>query len=637
MKRILSIFIVLAITCFGVIAQESPKEEDFYRIVTPPVPEDILLEVGGLATLPNGNLAIATRRGDVWILENPTSSKPYYRKFASGLHEALGLEYKDGALYTSQRGELTKLIDSNGDGEADIYQTIDSWPISGHYHEYSFGPKFAPDGSMFASGNVAFGSEEWWRGESRVQTRGWIFKVKEDGTREMWATGVRSPAGLGMIDGELFYTDNQGDWVGSGGIWHVKKGAFMGHPAGLKWNKEGYSAVNITEDAFYQEREVRRERNSLGRIIKPENVVDENPVTLFELKDKFPQVQTPAVWLPHGILGVSNSEIVKDNTQGKFGPFAGQLFVGDQGQSKIMRVFMEKVNGEWQGAAFDFREGFQSGVMRMAWAKDNSLFIGETNRGWGSAGDANQGLQRLVWNGKVPFEMLSVKAKSDGFEIDFTMPVDRKSAEDLASYSVSSFIYKHHAAYGSPPIRQEDLKVKGVNLSPDGKRLRIAVDGLREYYIHELNLEGIRSAENSYSLIHPTAFYTLNSIPEGASMNTASLKTYNSGKSSSASSVATAKAVVSPDGPQVADITFESVKKILRKNTCLACHKEEKKVIGPAFKDIAKRNYSDERIVELIYKPEPQNWPDYATPMAAMPQVPKAEALKIAAYINSLR
>ena len=105
-------------------------------------------------------------------------------------------------------------------------------------------------------------------------------------------------------------------------------------------------------------------------------------------------VQTPAVWLPHGILGISNSEIV-EIPEGAFGPFAGQLLVGDQGMSKISRVFMEKVNGEYQGGAIEFRNGFRSGVLRMAFAKDGSLFVGETNRGWGSAGEANEGLQRV--------------------------------------------------------------------------------------------------------------------------------------------------------------------------------------------------------------------------------------------------
>ena len=55
-----------------------------------------------------------------------------------------------------------------------------------------------------------------------------------------------------------------------------------------------------------------------------------------------------------------------------------------------------------------------------------------------------------------------------------------------------------------------------------------------------------------------------------------------------------------------------------------------------SYVDVAKRKYSDEQIVDLIYNPKPENWPDFTTPMAAMPQVPKDDALKIAAWINSL-
>ena len=86
--------------------QESPKEEDYFRILKVSSPEGTLLEVGGLCTLPNGDLGISTRRGDIFIVENPTSARPYFRKFASGLHEVLGLVYKDGSLYCAQRGEL---------------------------------------------------------------------------------------------------------------------------------------------------------------------------------------------------------------------------------------------------------------------------------------------------------------------------------------------------------------------------------------------------------------------------------------------------------------------------------------------------------------------------------------------------
>jgi cytochrome c551/c552 len=648
MKKIAQIALLLLATLPMVKAQESPKEEDFYKIITPPIPEGIILEVGGLITLPNGSLGISTRRGEVWIVDNPTSRTPYFRKFATGLHEILGLAYKDGFLYCAQRGELTKLIDKNGDGKADIYETVHAWALSGHYHEYSFGPKVAPDGSFFVSGNVAFGDEEWWRGESRVPGRGWIFRITPDGKYEPYATGVRSPAGISMIKGELWYTDNQGDWMGTGGIFPVKKGGFMGHPAGLKWAESPNSPVKLTEKQFFGERDNRKERDANNRAIKPENTRNETPQFLYQLKEKYDMVQLPAVWLPYGVHGVSTAELIMDETNGDFGPFTGQVFVGDQGQSNIMRVVLEKVKGEYQGASIGFRSGFQSGVLRMTFAKDGSMFVGETNRGWGSAGDANQGLQRLVWNGKMPFEMYTVKAMPDGFEIEFTLPVDRKSAEDLDSYKVSSYLYKHYPVYGSPQIDTKDVTVKGVKLSEDGKKVRIVLDGMRQYFVHKIQLEGVRAAGNYWSLVHPDAYYTLNNIPDGEKLKVSELKTTRSGKVKATVSTPV-KEHVSPDGkgkePAPASTktatakkapTWEEVKPLLAKNTCLACHATDKKVVGPSYIDVAKRKYSDAKIVELIYAPKPENWPDYATPMPAMPQVSKGDALKIAAWINSL-
>lgn len=632
-KSILIYFLFFIVAMETISAQvKTPTEDDYYPMYTVPVPEGILLEIGGVATLPDGRIAVATRRGDVWLIENPYVQKqgtPRFSLFASGLHEALGLLYKDGSLYTAQRGELTKLSDTNGDDKADLYETVYAWPLSGHYHEYSFGPKLASDGSFFVSGNVAFGNEEWWRGESRVPWRGWIMKIHPDGTLEPWATGMRSPCGLGIIDGELFYDDNQGDWMGSGGIWHVAKGDFTGHPAGLRWSSDPRSPVKITTDQLYAVADPRQVRKD-GVIIKPENEINEkNPLTLFELKNKFPEVKLPAVWLPHGILGISNSEIIVDNTAGKFGPFAGQVFVGDQGQSKIMRVVLEKVNGQYQGVAFDFRSGFQSGVLRMNWGSDGTLFAGETNRGWGSAGTTNSGLQQIAWSGKTPMEMKTVRAMPDGFEIEFTMPVDKSKAEDLSSYSGRTFIYKYHPVYGSPTINEEKLSIKGVKVSDDGMRVRVVIDNTRRFYIHELNVSGIKSRDG-VAVLHPVAYYTLNNIPEGTKLSASELSTKRS---------VTTKTKSTTPAPKTAGKapSYAEIEPLLVKNTCTACHQTRKRQVGPAFADIAKRKYTNERIVQLIYNPEPKNWPEHETPMAPMPQVPKEEALKIAMWINSLK
>lgn len=635
MKKSILIYFLFFIGAMETISAQvkTPTEDDYYPMYTVPVPEGILLEIGGVATLPDGRIAVATRRGDVWLIENPYIQKqgtPRFSLFASGLHEALGLLYKDGSLYTAQRGELTKLSDTNGDDKADLYETVYAWPLSGHYHEYSFGPKLASDGSFFVSGNVAFGNEEWWRGESRVPWRGWIMKIHPNGTLEPWATGMRSPCGLGIIDGELFYDDNQGDWMGSGGIWHVAKGDFTGHPAGLRWSSDPRSPVKITTDQLYAVADPRQVRKD-GVIIKPENEINEkNPLTLFELKNKFPEVKLPAVWLPHGILGISNSEIIVDNTAGKFGPFAGQVFVGDQGQSKIMRVVLEKVNGQYQGVAFDFRSGFQSGVLRMNWGSDGTLFAGETNRGWGSAGTTNSGLQQIAWSGKTPMEMKTVRAMPDGFEIEFTMPVDKSKAEDLSSYSGRTFIYKYHPVYGSPTINEEKLSIKGVKVSDDGMRVRVVIDNTRRFYIHELNVNGIKSRDG-VAVLHPVAYYTLNNIPEGTKLSASELSTKRS-VTTKAKTTTSAIAKTTGKAPSYAEI-----EPLLVKNTCTACHQTRKRQVGPAFADIAKRKYTNERIVQLIYNPEPKNWPEHETPMAPMPQVPKEEALKIAMWINSLK
>jgi cytochrome c551/c552 len=639
MKNSIKIFIFL-LTFSSVFAQNT-AENDYYRIITLPVAEGMLLEVGGITTLPNGDVALATRRGDIWVINNAYmngGSAPYYRKFASGLHEILGLVYKKGSFYAAQRGELTKLTDKNGDGKADSYETVCNLPISGHYHEYTFGPKLMPDGSMIITGNVAFGDEEWWRGESRKPGRGWAMQISEDGKLEPYATGMRSPCGIGMIDGEFWYGDNQGDWMGSGFIAQVNKGDFMGHPAGLRWTGEPNSPVKLTTEQLYAKIDPRKTKDANDYYIKPENIESERGKYLFEMKKDIPELKLPAVWLPHGILGISTSEIIKDETNGGFGPFAGQLFVGDQGKSNLTRVFIEKVNGEYQGAAFAFKEGFQSGTLRMVFGNDGSMFVGETNRGWGSAGTTTSGVERLVWTGKMPFEMKTVKATSDGFEVEFTKPINKATAADFKNYQIRSFIYKYQPVYGSPTVDEKFLTIKGLKISDDGMKVRLLVDGLREHYIHELKVEGVKDTEEK-TLLHNTAFYTLNNIPSGEKMSSYTPRPANM----KVNATATAEVKLStPDDVKAKKVgaktpTFEEIKPLLQKYTCLACHQSDKRMVGPAYKDVAKRAYSDAKIVELIYKPQPKNWPEYATEMAPMPQVPKADALKIAAWINSLK
>jgi len=609
MKLKLSILLLaISVGAFG--QKPAPKtEQDFYEIKTLPIPQDLYLEVGGLATMPDGRLAVSTRRGEIWIIENPyqkDSHQTNYRRFASGLHEILGLAYKDGVFYCSQRGELTKITDTNRDGVADLYEPIYQFELSGNYHEYTYGPVFDKNGDMLVTLNLAwigFGEGKF------AKWRGWLVKIKPDGTLEPQSAGLRSPAGYSINDeGDIFYGENQGDWVGSGRITHLAKGDFAGNPGGIKWAKEPNSPFKLTLEE-----------------------IPDNSQPMFEAAKKVKNLKLPAVWFPHAIMGISTSDIIQDTTKGKFSPFPGQYFVADQGQSKVMRVFMEKVNGVYQGFCINYREGFQSGILRERFGLDGSMFVGMTSRGWGSTGKDNFGLQRLVWNGLTPFEINAIHAKSDGFEITFTQPVDVKSVKNAASYALRSYIYEYHHQYGSPIINVKDLKIKGISVSSDKKSVRISIDGIRQFYIHEFILKGILNEEGD-PLLHETAYYTLNEIPAGDKM---AINESNAPVIEKAVNAVVEQPKLVVNGKKQL-VTEAQAMALLKKHTCLACHAKDKKVIGPSYEDIAKRKYSDQQILALVYKPNPQNWPDYATEMAPMSHIPANDVLKIASWINNL-
>jgi uncharacterized cupredoxin-like copper-binding protein len=179
-----------------------------------------------------------------------------------------------------------------------------------------------------------------------------------------------------------------------------------------------------------------------------------------------------------------------------------------------MRVFLEKVDGAYQGANFPFYEGFASGILRTAWGKDQSLLIGQTSRGWDATGKAPYALQRLIWTGHVPFEMKEVRAMPDGFAITFTQPAAVAVASEPSMYQVQSFTYQYHSTYGSPAVDIQSLPVRHVAVSDDGLEARLVVDGLREGYVHEIRL-GELPSESGAPLLHDFAFYTLNRIPSG--------------------------------------------------------------------------------------------------------------------------
>jgi glucose/arabinose dehydrogenase len=468
-------------------------EADYYKLIEIPIPENITLEVGAMECMPDGRLAVSTRRGDVYMLENAyedPAKNVKFTRWATGLHEVLGLAYnpKDGFLYAVQRGEVTKLKDTDSDGRADVYETFcDGWAISGDYHEYPIGSKFDKDGNLYVvlclTGSFT----------SDVPYRGWCVQVTPDGKMHPFASGIRSPAGIGFNHlGDLFYCDNQGPWNGTSSFKQLVKGSFQGHPDGNKW---------------YDLPEVKAE---LGE--PPKTPLSKSRFHVEAAK--IPEYIPPPLLLPHGKIGQSASGIQCDFSGGKFGPFATHMFLGDQHHSNLTRGVLEKVKGRYQGACIPFREGFASGVVPVIQAPDGSLFVGGTNRGWGSVGPKEFALERVVWTGKVPFEIYDMKVKPDGFELTFTEPLDKAAASEVANYDLKTYTYIYQSDYGSPEVDRTDPTIKSATLGANGKSVRLVIDGLQIGHVHELKVEKLRSKEGK-PLLHPVAYYTLWNLPDG--------------------------------------------------------------------------------------------------------------------------
>jgi glucose/arabinose dehydrogenase len=490
-KAILAV--LLALLAGGVPAQNKakpPTEDDYYKLLRFQSPKGVVMEAGAIEALPGGKMAVGTRRGEIWILENAYAPDPKdvrFSRFAHGLHEVLGLAYKDGWLYVTQRCEVSRIKDTDGDGKADLFETVtDAWGINGDYHEYAFGSRFDNSGNLWITLCLtgSFTSDS--------KFRGWAGKVTPEGKFIPTTSGVRSPGGVGFnAAGDVFYTDNQGPWNGACGLKHLVPGGFVGHPDSFRWYDEA-----------------RKLNPDLGPTPqKPKS----NSRIMVEAK-RIPQLIPPAILFPYGKMGQSASGIDCDLSGGKFGPFEKQLFVGDQTHSTVMRVFLEKVNGRYQGACFPFRAGFGSGNVPVRFGADGSLFVGGTSRGWGSRGNKPFAVERLVWTGKTPFEIHAMRARPDGFELTFTQTVDRASAGDVKSYELSTFTYIYRAEYGSPEVDQTTPTITRAEVGADGKSVRLYVSGLQEGHIHELHAAGVRST-GGLPLLHAEAYYTLNYLP----------------------------------------------------------------------------------------------------------------------------
>jgi len=473
---------------FSLLAATPPQ----YSITPIPLPPSKFdtKQIDGLDFLPDGRLVVCLPSGEVFLYQ-PQSKQ--WQLFAEGLHNPLGvIAVSNSSLIVSQRPELTKVSDLDGDGKADDFEVLtDDFGMSGNYHEFHFTPVQNQQGEIFFSlgtGSSGDGVRAIVRGRfdsrgrsgrmhSSTPYRGCVMKLTKDGRTIPWSYGHRTPNGLGFdLEGNLFVTDNQGDWVGSSKLFHVQEGRFYGHAASLTW-KPGFDGTPVNTD----------------------------PEVLAKMRSR------AAVVFPHGTMANSPTQVLAITPEANFGPFSGQLLVGEMNRSRIVRVMLEKVDGELQGACVPFIDGdpLPRGSNRMAWAPDGSLFVGHTRHSWAGG----EGISRVSWDGKIPFEVASMNLTKTGFRFTFTQPVDRSIASDPKTWPFQRYYYQYHKTYGSPQMNVTPVGVESIHVSDDGKVVELELAELKAWHIHELTLQGMISAEGQ-PLANAYLAYTLNRLLE---------------------------------------------------------------------------------------------------------------------------
>ena len=463
------------------------EEAKYYPIVNIPIPSGVPMRPGGMEILPDGRLAVGTRRGDIYLVDGAFASppRPEYRLFASGQDEIFSLSWRDGALTATTWGEVTRISDTDGDGVADRYDALTSnWGYA-EGHEFAFGSKHDPEGNIW----VALGLSGSY--ESHNLFRGWAVKVTPQGRMIPVCSGLRSPGGVGTnAAGAMFVIESQGPWNGCCSLKPLKEGAFLGHPASYNW----YPFAKGVPAPYVEPRSDSRMGIERKRV-----------------KELVP----PAVRFPYIRMGRSISGFRLNTTGGRFGPFDGQLFLGDYALSIIMRATTEQVNGVWQGACYPFREGLATGIMNVEFSPKDQLVAGgfTTTSQWPVRGTEPFALQRIDWNGVVPFEIREIHIRKDGFNITFTRPVQPETAARPDAYSITTFNHVYHAGYGSPEVDHTTPRVTSAVPAPDGLSVRITLDKVVEDHIHAFDLSKVMAADGR-RLLHAHAYYTVNEIPK---------------------------------------------------------------------------------------------------------------------------
>ncbi len=448
------------------------KEPGAYAVDTLTAPErnpwNAWMRFGDLDFFSDSRAAATTWSGDVWVISgiDDKLDRLSWRRFATGLHQPLGVRIVDGDPFVAGRDQITRLRDLNGDGEADFYENFNNDIASTeNYHEYVMGLETDAEGNFYTSKGAP--SLALRKDPPIIPHQGTILKISRDGrSLEVLATGVRASNGLGIgPDGFLTCSDNDGHWGPSSRINRVRAGKYYGDP--------------------------------LTSHVKPAP----------------PEYEPPICWIPKKIDNSAGAQVWV--TDDRWGPLKGQMVHTSYGSSGLLQVLLEEVNGRPQGGVIRFPLQFNSGIMRARFRPaDGQLYVCGL-RAWDTNAATDGTLQRVRYTGRPVHTLRGLRTTHTGLELTFTNPLDREGAADPDAWAVERWNYLYSEKYGSPEYSlanpgktgRDDVAVKAARVSADGLKVELDLEGHRPVMQMLVRFRG-RAADGSkvalelYNTVH---------------------------------------------------------------------------------------------------------------------------------------